>query len=117
MVIDVATRQVLNPAVTGPGFAEPEFVAASPDGAKVFASQPTVDSLVGLGTADNGPFGPIPSPGEPGGPAFVPDQPPIASFTATVARPGVPVTFNAAASIDPDCSIAHYGWDSATGRA
>jgi YVTN family beta-propeller protein len=111
MVIDVATRQVVNAAVTGPGFVEPEFVAASPDGAKVFASQPTVDSLVGLGTADNGPFGPIPSPGEPGGPAIVPDQSPTASMSLPKKiRPGVPATLNGSASNDPDGTIANFAW-------
>ena len=55
--------------------------------------------------------------GEPFGIAITPDQPPIASFTATVARPGVPVTFNAAASTDPDGSIAGYGWEFGDGQS
>ena len=51
------------------------------------------------------------------GVAITPDQPPIASFTDPPARPGVPIAFNAAASSDPDGSIASYDWASAMGQA
>jgi YVTN family beta-propeller protein len=111
MVIDVATRQVVNPAVTGPGFLEPEFIAASPDGTKVFASQPTANSMVGVQTAANQPFGPIGTGLEPGGPAFVPDQSPVASLALPAkVRPGVPATLSGAASTDPDGTAANFAW-------
>jgi hypothetical protein len=42
--------------------------------------------------------------------AIVPDQPPAASFSYPISRPGVPVAFNALASTDPDGSIASYDW-------
>jgi YVTN family beta-propeller protein len=121
IVIDVTTRQVVNAGVTGPGFIEPEFIVASPDGAKVFASQPTANSLVGLETAANQPFGPIATGLEPGGPAFVPDQSPVASLALPAkVRPGVPATLSGAASTDPDGTVAGYAWqfgDGATATA
>jgi YVTN family beta-propeller protein len=111
MVIDVATRQIVNPAVTGPGFIEPEFIAPSPDGTKVFASQPTANSMVGLTTAANQPFGPIGTGLEPGGPAFVPDQSPVASLALPAkVRPGVSATLSGAASTDPDGTVANFAW-------
>ncbi len=42
--------------------------------------------------------------------AIVPDQPPVASLADPFARPDVPIVFNAAASTDPDGSIARYEW-------
>jgi hypothetical protein len=42
--------------------------------------------------------------------AIVPDQPPVASFSDPFSRPGVPVTFSASPSTDPDGSIASYDW-------
>ena len=41
----------------------------------------------------------------------LPDQPPIASFSAPApVRPGVPVAFDAGASRDPDGAIGRYAW-------
>ncbi len=48
--------------------------------------------------------------------AIAPDQPPAASFTASRARPGVPVTLDAAASKDPDSPITAYAWSFGDGQ-
>jgi YVTN family beta-propeller protein len=39
-----------------------------------------------------------------------PDQPPIAAFTPPEATAGIPTTFSASPSVDPDSSIATYSW-------
>ena len=43
--------------------------------------------------------------------AISPDQPPVASFTATTVDRGDASSFDASASTDPDGSIARYDWD------
>jgi YVTN family beta-propeller protein len=48
--------------------------------------------------------------------AIAPDQPPAASFTASRARPGMPVTLDASASRDPDSPIASYAWSFGDGQ-
>ena len=48
--------------------------------------------------------------------AIVPDQPPVASVADPFARPGVPIVFSAAASTDPDGSIARYDWAFGDGK-
>ncbi|HEX2392848.1 MAG TPA: beta-propeller fold lactonase family protein [Solirubrobacterales bacterium] len=42
--------------------------------------------------------------------AIAPNQPPLAFFRSDRARPGVPVTFDATLSRDPDSPIASYAW-------
>ena len=65
-----------------------------------------------IDTATNTAGTPITVGSSPFGVAIVPDQPPLASFSITTARarPGVPVSFNASASSDPDGPIASYAW-------
>ncbi len=48
--------------------------------------------------------------------AITPNQPPVAAFSAPVARPGVPVAFDGAASTDPDGSIARFDWNFGDGQ-
>jgi YVTN family beta-propeller protein len=48
--------------------------------------------------------------------AIAPDQPPAASFIASRARPGVPVTLDASTSKDPDSPIAAYTWSFGDGQ-
>ncbi len=43
--------------------------------------------------------------------AITPDQPPIAAFTNSSARPGVATSFDASASGDPDGLVARFEWD------
>ncbi len=43
--------------------------------------------------------------------AVSPDQAPVASFAASPAPAGLPTTFDASASYDPDGQVARYDWD------
>jgi YVTN family beta-propeller protein len=46
-----------------------------------------------------------------------PDQPPVAAFTSPEATVGVPASFSAAPSTDPDSEIAEYSWGFSDGGA
>jgi hypothetical protein len=68
-------------------------------------------TVFAINTLTNQLVGPTIPVGEgPTGIAITPDQPPVASFSDPISRPGVPVAFNASASTDPDGSIASYDW-------
>ena len=113
-VIDTATNQLGTPIPFKKN--RPLKIAFTPDGTSAYVSVSEPGAVFPVATASKAVGSPI-SVGEPAGIAITPDQPPIASFTATVARPGVPVTFNAAASTDPDGSIAGYGWEFGDGQS
>ena len=113
-VIDTATNQSGTPIPFKKN--RPRKIAFTPDGTSAYITATEPGVVFPVATATKA-VGSAISVGEPFGIAITPDQPPIASFTATVARPGVPVTFNAAASIDPDGSIAGYGWEFGDGQS
>ena len=113
-VIDTATNQLGTPIPFKKN--RPRKIAFTPDGTSAYITATEPGVVFPVATATKAVSSAI-SVGEPFGIAITPDQPPIASFTATVARPGVPVTFNAAASIDPDGSIAGYGWEFGDGQS
>jgi YVTN family beta-propeller protein len=113
-VIDTATNQLGTPIPFKKN--RPFKIAFTPDGKSAYISATEAGAVFPITTSSNAAGSAI-SVGEPFGIAITPDQPPIASFTATVARPGVPVTFNSAASSDPDGSIVSYGWEFGDGQS
>jgi YVTN family beta-propeller protein len=108
-VIDTATNQVVGPPISvGSG---PSAVAIAPDGKRAYVANYAEDSVSVVDIATNQVIGaPILVGIHPHALAIVPDQPPAASFAHSFARPGVPIVFSAAASTDPDGSIARYDW-------
>ncbi len=95
--------------------------AASPDGRSLYLGQ---DGNVGefaiaaggtLSSRSNHPsaIGGV----ENAGVVLAPSQAPVASFTATSKPAGEPSTFDAGASVDPDGSVARFGWDFGDGTS
>jgi DNA-binding beta-propeller fold protein YncE len=109
-VIDTQTNRIGSPiAVAG----RPAGIAITPDGRTAYVTEFETKKVLVIDTRTNQPAGsPIAVDKGVEGIAIVPDQPPLASFTgpASPARPGVPATFNASASSDPDGTIASYDW-------
>jgi YVTN family beta-propeller protein len=108
-VIDTATNQLVgSPILVGSG---PSAVAITPDGKRAYVANYAEESVWVIDIATNQVIGaPILVGIHPHALAIVPDQPPVASFADPFARPGLPIVFSAAASTDPDGSIARYDW-------
>ncbi len=109
-VIDTQTNRTSSPI---PVAGRPAAIAITPDGKTAYVTEFEAKKVLVIDTQTNQSAGP-PIAVDKGveGIAITPDQPPIASFSgpASRARPGVPITFNASASSDPDGTIASYGW-------
>jgi YVTN family beta-propeller protein len=69
------------------------------------------DSVTPIDTATNTAGAAIAVGSVPAGVAVTPDQGPVARFSATAAPVGRAVGFDAAASSDPDGTVASYRWD------
>jgi len=111
-VIDTAANAVVS-AIPGVGAAE--FVALTPDGRLGYVS--SENTVAPFSVGPNQLLSPIAIGGqateETGQPAVVPNQPPVAAFApaAKRIRPGVVTELSAAASADPDGTVATYAWD------
>jgi YVTN family beta-propeller protein len=116
-VIDTGTNQVVGQPI--PVGEEPKAIAITPDGGRAYVVNHDSSDLSVVDTLVNQVVGaPIDVGSAPEAIAITPDQAPVASFFATRrARPGVPVAFNAAASSDPDGSLARYDWAFGDGQA
>ncbi len=114
-VIDTQSNQVVgSPIMVG---SRPQAIAISADGRFAYVVRSILGNVVVIDTQSNQVVGsPIPVGSNPEGIAISPDQPPLASFTVPRARPGVAVSFNAAASSDPDGQVARYDWEYGDGQ-
>ena len=115
-VIDARANEVLTTVQAGE---EPLGIAVSPDSRTWYLATLGDQMVTGYDSATEQPLGPPIKVGfEPGRLAFVPDQPPTASFSGPgLVRPEVPVVLDASASRDPDGSIAAFAWDFGDGAA
>jgi YVTN family beta-propeller protein len=105
--INAATNKLTgSPIVVG---GEPAEIALSADGDSAYVATGEAIVPINLTTGIAGT-----AIARTGGGAFqlvvAPDQPPIAAFNPPEATVGVPATFSAAPSTDPDGSIATYQW-------
>ena len=113
--IDPLTNQVVGAALeVGEGA---EGIAITPDGKRAYVTGYLPDNVSVIDTSLSSVIATVPVGTSPTGVAVVPDQPPKASFTVPLARPGVPVPLNASASSDTDGSIAQYAWSFGDGQA
>ena len=105
--IDTATDKVTGtPIVVG---GEPDEIALTANGGSAYVA--TGDAIVPINLNTGIAGTPIARTGDGVFQLVVaPDQPPIAAFSPPEATVGVPATFNAAQSTDPDGSIATYQW-------
>ncbi|MBJ7458646.1 MAG: beta-propeller fold lactonase family protein [Thermoleophilaceae bacterium] len=99
----------------------PNDLAVTPDSRFVYTADYTSSSISGFSIGADGSLSPLS--GSPFGDnsgavaslAIVPDQGPVASFTASVKD--YTASFNAAASADPDGSVVSYVWDFGDGQS
>ncbi len=107
-VIETQTNKVVGSPITV-GKA-PRSIAISPNGEIAYVSNFISETVSVINTETNQVIGsPMVGKGTEGI-AITPDQPPLASFSATRARPRVPVSFNGSASSDSDGTISVYAW-------
>ncbi len=106
-MIDTHTNQVLGApiAVGNASYG----IAISPDGRSAYTANEGSGGVSVINTQTNQPIGtPIAVGEDPYEVAITPNQALLASFSVAGARPRVPVSFNAAASSDPDGSVGTY---------
>ncbi len=123
-VIDTATNTLMSVAGGGaiPVGVGPSAIAIAPGGRFAYVTNAGSGSVSVIDTATNevvtvGGKKEIGVGTAPEAIAITPDQPPVASFRISPARPGVPSTLDASASSDPDSAISAYGWSFGDGQS
>jgi YVTN family beta-propeller protein len=113
-VIDTATKQVVGDPITVGD--EPYELAVTPDGKFVYvANYGDEDSVTVINTQTNQTSN-IPVPGGPWQVAIVPDQSPIASFTAKASKKNPLQIGFTSTTIDSDGAVAVYDWNFGDGK-
>lgn len=108
-VIDTEARQVVDgPITTG---AEPYEIAITPNGRTAYVASFAGNSIAAIDTQTNQVTTTIEATGNPWQIAIVPNQSPLASFTARPSEATTEVKFDGAASTDPDGTVSIFDWD------
>ncbi|HEY7256996.1 MAG TPA: PKD domain-containing protein [Solirubrobacterales bacterium] len=114
-VIDTQTNQVVGTPIKihigGIG------IAITPDGSEAYVTETGPSGVTPIDIHSGMPGASIGVGTDPWGIAIVPDQSPVASFTAPRARPGVPLALDASGSSDSDSTVATYAWSFGDGQA
>lgn len=107
-IVDLQSNAVVN---TVTGIRQAEYPALTPDGKRGFVSSYGDDVVYPFDVQDFPSLG-APIAAEPGTAqiAVVPDQPPVATFSAPRIRPGVPGILDATGSFDLDGSVSNFSW-------
>jgi YVTN family beta-propeller protein len=108
--ITVATRAAGTAIALGAGTA-PHGVAVTPGGTRAYVTNEGTNTVTPITVATRTAGTPIAVGTGPNGIAIVPDQAPVASFTATTAAAGAPTSFDASASTVAYGTIASYAWN------
>jgi YVTN family beta-propeller protein len=114
-VIDAVADRLLVASI--PVGEAPVGVAITPDGARAYVATEASKGITPINVMADQAEASILAPSYPSAVTILPNQGPLAAFSAQPGPAGAGTAFNAAASTDPDGSIARYDWSFGDGQS